>query len=448
MDKFAPSSWRSPRRSFTTAALGTAFLGLALGGGCGLDSAATDLTACVTGQPCASVGGAGGTPVGVGGGGPGTGGTVGGAGGTGPGVGGTFPTSGGATGVGGSAGGGSGGVVAGTGGAVVEPCTDIPPPDDIHDWDGATCLMWTTEASTNPCPEEWFAEYCDESCGRCEATGSGGGSGSGGSSSGGASGTGGGSSGSGGSLGNDNPWGNVTGGQNGWASRYWDCCKQSCGWSANAGGNPVNNCGGNGDNIIGDDDASACPSGSSTTCNSFAPWAYSDVVSFGFAATHAGSGTACGTCYQIQFTGSGHSGNDPGSQALSGKVMIVMAANIGGDVSGDGQLDLLIPGGGIGAANGTGALGYGCDSVWGISSPDDPVLGADYGGLRAGCGGDLNAVKTCMSQKCEALFGSRGLDELYDGCMWYTNWFEAADNPNFTYKTIQCPAELNQVAGR
>jgi len=336
---------------------------------------------------------------------------------------------------------GGGGVINGGGGAPGsgggEPCTDIPPPDDLHDWDGATCQMWTTEAETDPCPEEWFANYCNESCGRCTSSGSGGSGG-------------GGNDGSGGGLGDDNPWGNVTGGQNGWASRYWDCCKQSCAWANNAGGNPVDSCGGNGSNVIGPDDASACPNGSATTCNSFAPWAHSDVVSFGFVATHAGSGVSCGTCYQLQFTGQGqHSANDPGSQAISGKVMIVMATNIGGDVSGDGQLDLLVPGGGVGAAVSQGGFGYGCDTVWGI--PEDQknaVLGADYGGLRAGCNGDLNAVKSCVASKCESAFASRNLDDMYEGCMWYVNWLQAADNPKFTYKQIECPQQLVQVSGR
>src|SRR5690606_27188384 len=139
---------------------------------------------------------------------------------------------------------------------------------------------------------------------------------------------------------------------------------------------------------------SSCDNGTATTCNSYAPWAYSSEVSFGFAATHAGAGETCGTCYKIQFTGSSHNGgNDPGSAALSGKVMIVMATNIGGDVSGDGQLDLLIPGGGTGAA-------YGCDVAWGVTDKEHPDMGELYGGLRSDCNsGDLNSIKTCVANK-------------------------------------------------
>lgn len=426
MDKIAPSSWRSPRRSFTTLSLGASLLTVTLVGGCGLEPIGTDLSACVT-QPCANAGGAGSTAA-TGGGGPvGSGGVA--PGGTGgAGAGGT-PTTGGANGSGGIVGGGG---APGSGGAG-EPCTNVQPPDELHDWDGATCDQWANEAMTDVCSEEWFAEYCDESCGRCTQSGTGGGG----------NGSGGGNDGSGGGLGDDNPWGNVTGGQNGWASRYWDCCKQSCGWAENAGGNPVDTCGGNGSNVIGAGDQSACGNGPATTCNSFAPWAYSNAVSFGFVATHAGSGVSCGTCYQIQFTGQGqHNAGDPGSQAIAGKVMIVMAANIGGDVNPDGQLDLLIPGGGVGIATGG---NFGCDSVWGVTEGE---LGDPYGGLRAGCSGDLNSVKNCLAQKCESVFGSRGLDDMYDGCMWYANWLNAADNPKFTSKQIECPQELVQVSGR
>jgi Glycosyl hydrolase family 45 len=325
------------------------------------------------------------------------------------------------------------------------PCTDVQHPEH----EDKPCSYWVDEAGgSDECnnPNGWLDGYCDETCGRCSGNGAGGGNnnGAGGGNNNGAgggnnNGAGGGNNGAGGSLGNDNPWGTVTNGTNGWTSRYWDCCKQSCGWTNNAGGNPVKSCDASGDNKVGADVQSACSGGSSTTCNSMVPKVYSNAVSFGFVATHAGSGTPCGKCYQLQFTGSSHNGgSDPGSQALKDKVMIVMTANIGGDVSSDGQLDLLIPGGG------TGAL-YGCGTAWGIQK-DDPALGATYGGLRSGCNGDLNAIKSCVAQKCESLFQSRGLEEMYEGCMWYVDWFQAADNPNFVRKDVDCPQEVRSMA--
>lgn len=332
---------------------------------------------------------------------------------------------------GGGMSGGTGGAVPGSGGAVVSNCSNNLPTGT--DWPEADCQMW---ADSGNCDQQWFIDQgaCEESCGRCTA-GSGGMAGDGD--------AGGGASGSGGTSGMGNPWGPVNGNEQGWTSRYWDCCKQSCGWSGKGGNSPVKSCDANGANVVSQDDASACDNGgTSTTCNSYSPWAYSDEVALGFVATHAGDGETCGTCYHIEFTGSSHNGgNDPGSQALAGKTMIVMATNIGGDVSGDGQLDLLVPGGGTGAM-------YGCDVAWGVpESGREATLGPNYGGFRAACGGgDHNAIKTCVANKCQEVFGSRGLTDMYEGCMWYATWFEAADNPNFKVEPIECPSELTGVA--
>ncbi len=118
--------------------------------------------------------------------------------------------------------------------------------------------------------------------------------------------------------------------------------------------------------------------------------------------------------------------------------MIVMVTNTGGDVDG-GQMDFLIPGGGTGNY-------YGCDTAWGVQQGSQE-LGAQLGGLRTDCGGgDLNSIKSCVADKCDQLFGSRGLTDMYEGCMWYVNWFEAADNPDFRYEQIDCPSEITSVA--
>lgn len=320
----------------------------------------------------------------------------------------------------------AGGTDSGSGGTFQETCVDVEPPPNSN-WPDATCQNWANE--TPECDAEWFSEYCDLSCGRCTPNTN---EGSGG------AGT---NEGTGGLVGEGNPWGPVTSQQTGWASRYWDCCKQSCSWSGKGGNSPVASCGSNGENEVGADATSACDQdGSATTCNSFTPWAYNNEVAFGFVATHAGAGVTCGTCYKIQFTGTSfNAGDDPGSQALNGKVMIVMATNIGGDVNANGQLDLLLPGGGTGAF-------YGCDETWGITDSSHPDLGANQGGIRVGCQGDLESVKTCVRNRCQTLFGSRGLDDMYDGCMWYADWFEAADNPNFRVETISCPSELTSIA--
>jgi hypothetical protein len=118
--------------------------------------------------------------------------------------------------------------------------------------------------------------------------------------------------------------------------------------------------------------------------------------------------------------------------------MIIMATNIGGIEQ--NQFDILIPGGGVGLLNG-------CSGQWGVSNDE---LGAQYGGFLSVCREqnreDHEATKSCVRQKCESVFGSRGLDELYDGCMWFVDWFEAADNPDIRFQQIQCPQELTSVA--
>lgn len=122
--------------------------------------------------------------------------------------------------------------------------------------------------------------------------------------------------------------------------------------------------------------------------------------------------------------------------------MIVQATNIGYDVAG-GQLDVLIPGGGVGAFNA-------CSSQWGVS---DDELGAQYGGFLSACKDQLGynaskeSYKSCVAQRCDSVFGQRGLTELYEGCMWFVNWYEAADNPSLKYYEVACPDDLVTTSG-
>lgn len=306
-----------------------------------------------------------------------------------------------------------------SGGDTGNDCTDIPPDDR------ETCATWR---EWGECDSEWMLGFCEATCGRCTGGSS--------TSDGMSSDTSPNMSSTTGELGDDNPFPPINGGSEGWASRYWDCCKPSCGWSGNAS-NPVISCD-QSDNSLGVTDArNACEGGGTAhTCHRMAPWAYSNVVSFGFAAVN---GVGCGTCFQLEFTGQSHNaGADPGSQALAGKTMVVMATNIGN--IGQGQFDILIPGGGVGEFNA-------CSDQWGVSNDE---LGAQYGGFLMQCkeqnGGDYNASRECVRSKCESVFGSRGLDELYDGCMWFVDWFESADNPQFRYQQIDCPSELYAAA--
>lgn len=204
---------------------------------------------------------------------------------------------------------------------------------------------------------------------------------------------------------------------------------------------PNNSCGRANDPLSDRDAQSACSNGDAHTCYGLIPFAINDKVAYGWAATQ--NGDICGRCYQLEFTGeSFNAGDDPGSAALRDKAMIVQALNIGGDVA-NSQFDILTPGGGVGLFNA-------CSAQWGVSNNE---LGAQYGGFLSACkeqlGFDksLNEYKACVAQRCDSVFASRGLTELHQGCMWFVDWFEAADNPSLRYKEVACPAELINRSG-
>jgi hypothetical protein len=259
----------------------------------------------------------------------------------------------------------------------------------------------------------------------------------------------GGAGGSGGSAGSGGAGMSGTGGEtvppvangcDGFATRYWDCCKPHCGWSANSPSGALAACDASDNSLGGNvDAANACDEGSAFLCHHNTPWAVSDNLAYGFAAVSAAvSADVCGKCYQLDFTGSSHNaGADPGSALLAGKHMIVQAINVGGDV-GSGQFDLAIPGGGVGRFNA-------CSAQWGVSTSE---LGPTYGGFLAACkrsvsASDGGALKSCVMQKCTEVFAGRGLTELEAGCRWYVEWFHAADNPSLKYAEVPCPSALS-----
>jgi hypothetical protein len=218
----------------------------------------------------------------------------------------------------------------------------------------------------------------------------------------------------------------TSGGMNGWGSRYWDCCKASCGWRTNAGGNPALSCGVS-NMSVGENEQSACSGGGAYMCWNEAPWPLDDTLAYGFAAHN---GVPCGRCYQIQFNGGGHDGQN--NSSINGKTLIVQVTNIGGIAS--DQFDLLIPGGGVGGADPDSSS---CKAQFG----QNVDLGAQSGGFRTSCGND----KTCIMNKCQAAFS--GKSDLITGCDWFVNWFGAADNPTFVFKQIACPSAITQRSG-
>lgn len=282
-----------------------------------------------------------------------------------------------------SAGGTAGAGVAG------KPCIDAPPPDDPK-WPGATCENWALE--TPECGAEWFANFCDISCGRCVPEG--------------------GSAGAPGVDCSNAGLPNVSGGE-GYATRYWDCCQTHC---SQFNGK---RCGMDGTSSTGDTN-SACNGGGSFACYNEAPHAVSDCLSYGYIAK---ANPNCGGCYRIQFTGEGyHNANDAGSRRIKGKQMIVKVSNTGGDVA-NNQFDLMIPGGGVGRFNA-------CSRQWNASD-----LGAQYGGFLTNCMGGYEAKRECVREKCNLIPAG----PAREGCLWFVDWFAIADNPKFTSQQVDCP---------
>ena len=231
--------------------------------------------------------------------------------------------------------------------------------------------------------------------------------------------------------------------QQGFATRYWDCCKPHCGWPTNVHGNtnPVRTCSLN--NISHQTDfaqQNGCDGGDGFTCYNMAPWVIDAQLAYGFAAVPA-SGDICGKCYELRFTGEGRDGPDAGSAKLASKRMIVQATNIGSDV-GSGQFDLLIPGGGVGLFNG-------CSRQWNIPAS---ALGEQYGGFLSSCKKKLgsnaspDAYKDCVRSSCSSVFSQPNRADMLRGCMWFVDWFEVADNPKLHYNEVACPQDINGIS--
>ncbi|MFA6341930.1 MAG: glycosyl hydrolase family 5, partial [Fibrobacteraceae bacterium] len=241
----------------------------------------------------------------------------------------------------------------------------------------------------------------------------------------------------------------------GWGSRYWDGCKPHCAWRENVDttANPFSickNCNFDNEEIAAftlSPDVSiywtgyagtknSCDGGVAYACFDMAPLALNDTLAYAFVATSKAN-ASCGQCFQVQFDGGAKYGIKEAHGLLKGKTLIVMASNTGSDVDA-GQFDIMIPGGGVGIYNSF-------SNQVGVSSA---TLGEQYGGLLTMCQKEINnydapaaEFKTCVTNKCNAIFGSNDkFSDLLRGCLWFAEWFEAADNPTYLYKPIECPA--------
>lgn len=246
--------------------------------------------------------------------------------------------------------------------------------------------------------------------------------------------------------------------KSGWATRYWDACKPHCSWRENIDTNAVpfsicRNCSFNNEEIPAftlspnvsqywsgyEGTKNSCDGGVAYTCFDMAPIAINDTLAYAFGAAPGADESSCGKCFQLQFDGHGKNGDKQAHTLLKGKTLILMSSNIGHDV-GSGQIDVMIPGGGVGAFD---AL----SKQIGVAKDD---LGVGFGGLLSTCQQEIGnwdapaaQFQDCVAAKCRNLFGKDPKHaDLLRGCLWSADWFEAADNPTYLYKEVECPAYL------
>jgi hypothetical protein len=94
----------------------------------------------------------------------------------------------------------------------------------------------------------------------------------------------------------------VTNAATGKTTRYWDCCKGSCSWPGKAAVSaPITTCDKNDNPLTDANTPSACDGGSAYMCSDQSPWAVSDDLAYGFAATNIAGGSEdswCCSCYK------------------------------------------------------------------------------------------------------------------------------------------------------
>lgn len=220
----------------------------------------------------------------------------------------------------------------------------------------------------------------------------------------------------------------INGGQVGFLSRFWDCCKPSCG-----GGHLT--CGKDG--TTNDGGGSACTGGSAYACYDLSPFVDSSnpYVAYAFGATNP---EECGACYEVQFTGKSgcaDSSSCPANAAtLVYNTLYIQGVNTGSDVK-NGQFDIMIPGGGVGIYNA-------CNNQWDANGQS---LGAQYGGFFDGNGSLCNGDVTCYKNQCSKFFGNK--PDMLAGCLWFSSWLKAASNPQIKYTKVACPKQLSDKSG-
>ncbi|KAJ4987211.1 beta-endoglucanase [Stagonosporopsis vannaccii] len=200
-------------------------------------------------------------------------------------------------------------------------------------------------------------------------------------------------------------------------TRYWDCCKPSCGWRGKASVNdPVGSCTANGEPIS-LDAGTGCNGGTAFACSQQQPWAVNDTFSYGFAGAFltkemVGGATEdawCCACYQLDFT----------SEPLRGKSMIVQASNTAYDITTANRFSIAVPGGNTTSADG-------CATQFGVSQA---VFGEAGQGVSS-------------KDDCQNLPRS-----LQPACEWRFDWLQDASFPSADFKRVVCPSEITERTG-
>lgn len=96
--------------------------------------------------------------------------------------------------------------------------------------------------------------------------------------------------------------GNAQASGSGTTTRYWDCCKGSCGYTGKAPvSSPIATCDINDSPLTDVDAESGCIGGPAYMCSDQSPWAVDDDLAYGFSAVNIVGGdesTWCCACYK------------------------------------------------------------------------------------------------------------------------------------------------------